>query len=194
MAYNKVNWKNGSVFKEGYVLIDGVKYNTVQPEYSGETPINADNLNHMDDGIELANRRDVMTAYSTGLITISTGGAYVDLPLNANIATGTGLTFNNGGIVIGSGITKVIISAQITLPSTISTGGKNIVIRKNGSTIVARNWLQITTAANNNLVLTSRLIEVQEGDVLKLGYYGAANDNIQGTPYTHFTVEAVEYE
>ena len=51
MAYNKINWENGSVFKEGYVLIDGVKHNTVQPEYSGETPINADNLNHMDEGI-----------------------------------------------------------------------------------------------------------------------------------------------
>ena len=193
MAYNKINWENGSIYKEGYVLIDGVKHNTVQPEYSGETPINADNLNHMDDGIEVANRKDVMTAYLTSNIVISTGGAYVDLPLNSNISTGTELTFSNGGIVIGSGITKVIISAQISLPNTVATGGKNIVIRKNGN-IVARNWLSISTAGNNGLVLTAKLIDVQEGDVLKLGYYGSANDGIQGGAYTHLTVEAVEYE
>ena len=193
MAYNKINWENGSVFKEGYVLIDGVKHNTVQPEYTGETPINADNLNHMDDGIELANRKDVMTAYLTSDITISTGGAFVDVPLHSSMSIGTNLTFNNGGIVIGSNIAKVIISAQIALPGNkMGTGTKNIVIRKNGN-IVARNWLSISTAGNNGLVLTSKLIDVQEGDVLKLGYYGSANDGIQGGAYTHLTVEAVEY-
>lgn len=51
MVYNKINWENGSVQTEGHVTIDGVQYQTVQPEYTGNTPINADNLNHMDDGI-----------------------------------------------------------------------------------------------------------------------------------------------
>lgn len=54
MAYNKINWENGSVRREGYVLIDGQQYQTVQPEYEGDTPINADNLNHMDEGIKEA--------------------------------------------------------------------------------------------------------------------------------------------
>lgn len=54
MAYNKINWENGSVRREGYVLIDGTQYQTVQPEYEGSTPINADNLNHMDNGIKEA--------------------------------------------------------------------------------------------------------------------------------------------
>lgn len=137
--------------------------------------------------------RDVITAYLTSDITITTGGAYVDISLNASISSGTKLTLNNNGIVVGSGITKVIVSAKIGLPSNkMSTGAKNIVIRKNGS-IVDRNWLSISTTGNNGLVLPSKLIDVQEGDVLKLGYYGAANDGINGGAFTQFTVEAIEY-
>lgn len=51
MAYNKINWEAGKVSKEGYVIVDGQQYQTVQPEYEGNTPINPDNLNHMDQGI-----------------------------------------------------------------------------------------------------------------------------------------------
>ena len=51
MAYNRVNWENGSVKKEGYVIIDGETYQTVQPEYEGNTPLNDENLNIMDKGI-----------------------------------------------------------------------------------------------------------------------------------------------
>ena len=51
-SYNKINWEAGEVTREGYVLIDGQQYQTVQPEYSGNTPINPENLNHMDNGIK----------------------------------------------------------------------------------------------------------------------------------------------
>lgn len=52
MAYNKINWEAGEVAREGYVIVDGQQYQTVQPEYKGSTPINPDNLNHMDNQIE----------------------------------------------------------------------------------------------------------------------------------------------
>lgn len=51
MAYNRVNWENGSIRTEGYVDIEGVRYPVVQPEYEGTTPINEENLNIMDQGI-----------------------------------------------------------------------------------------------------------------------------------------------
>ena len=155
--------------------------------------IRAVDMNEIKEVVNLNARKDVITGYLNSDVTITTGGAYVDIALNGSLSTGTGLTLNNGGIVIGSNITKVIISAKIGLPSNkMSTGGKNIVIRKNGN-IVDRNWLSIGTTGNNNLVLPSKLIDVQAGDVLKLGYYGAANDGIQGGAFTQFTVEAVEY-
>jgi hypothetical protein len=142
--------------------------------------------------------KNIITANFSADHTISTGDAYVNLPLNASISVGSGLTLNNsGGIVIGTGITKVMTSAKIVLPvGSITASGKNVTITKNG-TIVDRNWLAIPSGApvNTNLVLPSKLIEVQAGDVLKLQYYGKKNDVITGTErFTHFTVEAVEYE
>lgn len=140
-------------------------------------------------------QRDIITANLSSDYTITTGGAYVDIPLNSNVSVGSRLTLSGGGVVIGSGITKVKTSAKIVLPSNkLTTGGKNIVIRKNGSTIVDRNWLSLSVVGNNSLALPSKLIEVKAGDVLKLGYYGAKDDGIQGGVYTCLTVEAVEYK
>lgn len=52
MNYEKINWTTGEKVREGYVIIDGVTYQTVQPEYTGETPINVENLNKMDEAIK----------------------------------------------------------------------------------------------------------------------------------------------
>lgn len=51
MAYSKIDWQNGTLINSGYVEIDGVQYPVTLPRYSGGTPIDATNLNHMDDAI-----------------------------------------------------------------------------------------------------------------------------------------------
>ena len=51
MAYQRVNWQSGTKVADGYVEIDGTKHTTVQPQYSGATPINPTSLNIMDEGI-----------------------------------------------------------------------------------------------------------------------------------------------
>lgn len=56
MEYTRINWENGEKTSDGYVIIDGETYNTVEPEYSGNTPLNATNLNVMDKGIEDAKK------------------------------------------------------------------------------------------------------------------------------------------
>ena len=56
MEYTRINWENGEKTSDGYVIIDGETYNTVEPEYSGNTPLNAANLNVMDKGIEDAKK------------------------------------------------------------------------------------------------------------------------------------------
>lgn len=58
--YERINWTTGTKVKEGYTIINGQEYQTVQPEYSGETPINVANLNHMDKQLE-----DVSVDYIT---------------------------------------------------------------------------------------------------------------------------------
>ena len=70
MAYNRVFWENGSLRKDGYVVIDGEKYPVVQPEYEGNTPIDETNLNKMDQGI-FDNAYDILASDTvTGSIKI----------------------------------------------------------------------------------------------------------------------------
>ena len=51
MAYQRVEWQSGTKVADGYVEINGTKHTTVQPQYSGATPINPASLNIMDKGI-----------------------------------------------------------------------------------------------------------------------------------------------
>ena len=80
MEYTRVNWENGEKTSDGYVIIDGETYNTVEPEYSGNTPVNAANLNVMDKGIEDAKKAFdsinpiVNTASNSGTIKIGNVG------------------------------------------------------------------------------------------------------------------------
>lgn len=103
MAYNKINWENGSVRREGYVLIDGQQYQTVQPEYEGDTPINADNLNHMDEGIKSAH----------DLIEDS---GWIDLVPTASIGTWVALKYRKIGKIvniIGNAYNVRVVSGSI---------------------------------------------------------------------------------
>lgn len=42
-----VNFEDGTLVKGAYVEINGVQYPVIMPEYSGNTPISAENLNKM---------------------------------------------------------------------------------------------------------------------------------------------------
>ena len=42
-----VVFEDGKLLKQGYVEINGVRYILVMPEYTGNTPITAENLNKM---------------------------------------------------------------------------------------------------------------------------------------------------
>lgn len=101
MAYNKINWENGTIKKAGYVVIDGQQYETVEPEYEGSTPINADNLNHMDEGIKQLSDAQVKTEkFNFSLIpssgsSIGTGSTTLDIS-SLNATEILGVTFNNG--------------------------------------------------------------------------------------------------
>ena len=52
--YTLINWQNGEITQPAVVEIDGVDYQVQPAIETGNTPINADNLNHMDNGIRNA--------------------------------------------------------------------------------------------------------------------------------------------
>lgn len=73
MSYERINWTTGTKVKEGYTIINGQEYQTVQPEYSGETPVNVENLNHMEDGIVNAEEIDSSQLGTSGYIRLKNG-------------------------------------------------------------------------------------------------------------------------
>ena len=46
-----VNFKNGTLVKGAYVVIDGVEHEVYMPQYSGQTPLSAENMNKLQSDI-----------------------------------------------------------------------------------------------------------------------------------------------
>ena len=138
-------------------------------------------------------KTNIITVYRNADYSITQTSVYEMIPFDGNETVGTKLTRNSsGGVVIGSGITSVKTSAKITLVgASLTAGNKNLVIRKNG-TIVDRIWARIE-ANNSYMAMPSRVIPVNEGDVITLAFYGTQNDKISGTsPFSQMTVEVVK--
>lgn len=47
-----VNFEDGTLIEGAYVLIDGVKYPVVMPQYSGNTPLNSENMNKLQNDLK----------------------------------------------------------------------------------------------------------------------------------------------
>ena len=71
--YTLINWQNGEITQPAIVEIDGVDYQVQPAIETGNTPINADNLNHMDNGIRNATLKlnDKIETATVKLIAVS---------------------------------------------------------------------------------------------------------------------------
>lgn len=149
----------------------------------------------------------------TGATTAS--GARTNLGLNKNIITakpsanvkrsGTGdskiavikdnsvgdkFTVTSGSVYVGSGISKVLVSAYAKYVCT--TGIKNLAIRKNGTSIAEINQnANFSSNSSLSFAITPVLIDVTEGDYFDLYWYGATHD-VMYASLTRMTIEAVE--
>lgn len=54
MTLKKIGWKNGTLVNKASVTINGIVYEVEPEQYSGETPLSAENLKKMEDNIENA--------------------------------------------------------------------------------------------------------------------------------------------
>lgn len=193
-------------------------------------------LNHNDDyqtmseeltagleAIDINLSRSTMTRILTEDTTNLTTGSYVKVPFPANNGinnSGIGLTAtDDGGIKIGAGINKVLISGSIAfvLYQTASDDNPNPAnssIDANRLTRIVKNSADVGVLRANTLAweygfgttgstgdrqmtfaMAPALVDVQENDVIYLTYYTQdASDVIGGHPYgarTSLTVEVV---
>ena len=133
--------------------------------------------------------QNIITAKPSGDVTRSgTGDSKIPV-IKAN-SVGDKFTVTSGSVYVGSGISKVLVSAYAKYQC--RTGIKNLAIRKNGTSIAEIN--QNANFSSNSALpfaITPVLIDVTEGDYFDLYWYGATNDVMQAS-LTRMTIEAVE--
>ncbi len=158
---------------------------------STDYPINADNLNKLQNNVEDAIMDNIITATFSSNYTITTTATYEILPLDTSIENNSIFTLQNYKIVIPAGVNKVKVSYKTHFNSLGGTlQAKWCVLFVNDTTTCA---VCQTLSARATLSSPTQIIEVSEGDVLDLRVYGDAGDVIRSTSvYTTLTVEEVK--
>lgn len=175
MAYTRVNWENLP---------------------STNTPINATNLNHMDQGIYDANDKNIITASGTSSATATDTGD-LSIPITQAIEQiGDKFTISTNRIYVGSGVSKVLVSGQVYFNLAANRGAAlNLYIRKNGSAINGQTngGYASTSTRNACLSMSPKLISVSQGDYFDWIAYLYNGDVVRtdNSTSTFLTVEAI---
>lgn len=149
-------------------------------------------------GVNLA--RSVMTRSLKADITDLSVSTYTTIPLNLANSAGDKLTAtDDGGILIGANVSKVLVSARITYKTSTTNGFRHVRIVKNSPTTnntLAWNYDIMSENTTDYIAITPMLANVSEGDVIYLSYYVPnMADTIQGNAYggrTSMTVEVIQ--
>ena len=120
--------------------------------------------------------------------------SYELIPIEESVSVGDKLTLNstNNSIVIGDGVSKVLVSANILF----STGGtsstrRGIAIYKNGSQIMYNSSKGDTTYTGASI--TPYLLSVQKNDYIQIyGINQGASGSVVSTVNTFLTVEVID--
>ena len=186
MSYAKQTWTNNvSAANENRMnhIENGIYQNSLDIE-TAQTDIQ--NLR-----TDFANK-NIITAGISSNITISAGTN--NISLNKTIASvGPKLTLSNGKIVIGAGVSHVLISGQGQM--NIQTGNgdaKNFSIAQNGTVVISNlNTLIRSYALNVSRGFGSLLLSVSQGDTISYQVYGGAGDVVTASG-NYLTVEAID--
>lgn len=147
--------------------------------------------------INAIENRGILMAKLINNVTISGNEGewiYYDIPVEHWISTGSGLTVSNNKIVIGSGISKIKVSAKANI-SCASAGVYNYryFIIKHGDFNNCISSKLITVGESCTLTIPNELMGVSEGNVISLSLT-CCKDDIVYADYdgTYITVEVIE--
>lgn len=158
------------------------------PKFSGSLEVNGAVMN-----------KNIMTRSLSANLTNLTASMYTTVNLNLSNSVGNLLTAtNDGGIKIGAGVSKIMVSGRVAFQAGNTTAARHARICKNTSSTndtLAWAYIGIEATYYDSITLTPTLVNVQEGDVIYLYYYTQnSGDTIGGNTYgarTSLTVEVV---
>lgn len=154
-----------------------------------------------EDSVEINNvpvNRNIMTYSLTANITSLSVNTYTRAPMTSASTLGTRLTANNGNIVVGKGVSKLLVSAQMTYIAESAAGIRYLRIVKNNSVTndnsVAWAMATVPAGARHPIYIPPTLIDVQENDVISLYYYTPkSDDTILGTAFSSSTTGTLTF-
>lgn len=145
------------------------------------------------------NTQSAMTRSLKNNLTGLTQNTNTKIPLDLQNSAGERLNAtSDGGIRIGTGVSKILVSGRMSITTTIE-GNKNLRIIKNSyseANTIGWNYNYIRSTTNyENIIITPILADVKEGDIIYLTYYTEnSKDTIGGSSYgavTSLTVETI---
>lgn len=207
MAYVKQEWEDRQVENPMTFTMTDNQDGTItlipQPGVvqNEGTKFTADRMNHIEEGIAgITQEKNIMTAYPSAYNTVVTKNN-TSIVLDSSTSIGSNLTLSNSAIVIGKGITKVMISAQFFFQDYQLTGYCYPLIKKNDTGVAGALTERGVSGmpAYMSVTISPVLVNVTEGDKISLSV-GDINDvrtiyrgkSPAGTLHTYLTVEAVE--
>lgn len=154
-----------------------------------------------EDSVEINNvpvNRNIITYSLTANITNLTVNTYTRAPMTSASTLGTRLTANNGNIKVGKGVSKLLVSAQMTYIAESAAGIRYLRIVKNNSVTndnsVAWAMATVPAGARHPIYIPPTLIDVQENDVISLYYYTPkSDDTILGTAFSSSTTGTLTF-
>ena len=141
---------------------------------------------------ELINK-SILSVSPNGDISL-TGTTDTPITLVADTTIGSGLTIDNGKVVIGDGISYIKISAKGNYNTLSSSAGLRYLKIKKGTTeiMMAREYV----GANSTGVVISlptQIIPVASGDIISVSIQGLSGDTLKGDPaWTYIYIETIK--
>lgn len=144
-------------------------------------------------------QRSIMTRSLSANVTNLVASTYTKVPLDLTNSVGSKLTaMDDGGIKIGSGVSKILVSGRASIQGSSQSGRRHLRVMKNSYTnnnTIAWSQDDIGASVTEDIVITPTLGDVQEGDVIYLWYHVPNSaDTLGGNAYgarTSMTVEVV---
>ena len=146
--------------------------------------------------INEVNEKNIMSITLSSTYTIPTSNTLVSVSgFSLLNSVGSKLTFSNNKIVVGAGVSKILVSYSA---EALSNASSNLSIYLSvGSSLITQESIKFTAANQvGEVVCTPMLIDVNENDAIGLTVYSTQGNKITGTVdgrnETVITVQVVE--
>ena len=167
----RIEWENGTLVSKAKANIDGTIYEVEPAQYSGKTPMSAENLKKMEDNTENAineaTEEAFINAYLESNQEISKGDAYKIKLAKAEIE---GEYFELDKANYNVRVLKdcvALIDASVFVDESSGDGYVNLKVNVNDKAIKA-SLVRIINRDYTNVVAGSKAIKLSEGDIINL--------------------------